>query len=193
MQLLVIPNKLEEDKWHAIELYHINNKLIAYINTELVLNAECEGYVPSLNYNMNTIGCAVINGEITNCFQGEMSASYFLKTSSKQLGRMHEFLALNWGRLHGLAEKSAKDWSWFQRKAFLQANPKSSEPAQKLYVVEKGKQNVDVFNAIESVYGNDVIYHSAPAQDTFINIGGIKTILPVLYKLIKWQADNEFL
>jgi len=172
-----------------IELYHVSedNKVLIYIDGEEIMKAKCGMYTSGLHYNENSLGCS---NEGSNCFQGEMSAVYFFKGTAKELQDIRKFLSLNRTQLHNLIERLSPEYEWIGKTVFLHANPKCIDYGQRLYILHK---DINIFNSISSIQGKNIIHQNTPAQDIFTNIGGIKTIIPTLHKLIKQNANKDFL
>ena len=60
------------------------------------------------------------------------------------------------------------------------------------YVINRSGKTIDIKNSVERVYSETIIDHNIMAKDTFINIGGIKTILPTLHKIAYRNPTSEF-
>ena len=79
-----------------------------YLNGELVKEATCKRYSSKLEYDENTIGCALQfahidkEGEekLKDNFKGIMSALYFIEVSPTNVHSTHAFLARAHTRMH---------------------------------------------------------------------------------------------
>ena len=212
--------KLEEDKWYFIELYHLNNEstksLVLYVSAELVKEAPCKPYHHKLEYDENTIGCGIQleyvgkQGEekIKNNFRGEMSALYFIDVSQKTLPQIHSFLTYisthvpleNMVDYLGLPQEANSGKSFdvgIVEKIFMHINPKytgkPTQSKQRMYVLHKGGKSIEVFNNVERVYQETKVEHNSIAKDVFLCIGGIKTLLPLLYALPEHILAADFM
>lgn len=50
-----------------------------------------------------------------------------------------------------------------------------------------GAKTMEVCSPVDTVYRRTKVHHNYPARDVFINIGGIKCLLPFLYDLAEWS------
>ncbi len=168
-------------------------------------------YQAKLDNDENTIGCGVLleyvskegYEKITNCFCGEMGALYFLEVAPDSVAAVHS--TLSYASVHiGMEElvhtlsvpgHRTKDAAIIDR-IFMQVNPKYtgkiSQAKQRLYVCYKGKTAIDVFNSVESLYKEVRIDHNVPAKEVFLNIGGLKPLMPLLYQLAEGSSQRDF-
>ena len=52
--------------------------------------------------------------------------------------------------------------------------------------------DISICNSVETIYDDTMIQHNNDTKDTFFNIGGIKTILPILSNVANHNVDSEF-
>jgi len=220
--IMSFPQKrIEEDTWYFIELYHLNKEnsksLSLYINSELIKETAFKQYHNKLDYDENTIGCGVqldyvgSHGEekIKNNFRGQMTALYFIEISYDSIGEIHRFFSYVAKNIpienipHYLAmPQDPKQGNTFDvkiiDKIFMHINPKytgkTSSIKQKVYCIQKGTKNLyDIYNYVERVYHETKIDHNIVAKDIFMDIGGIKTLLPLLNLLPTLEFSNEIM
>lgn len=143
-------------------------------------------------YEANTVGCSAREGSL----EGEMSALYFVRSggevrgvvkvlrNSVQMGDVAGSLAGNaalWRR-----NKLGKESLAFVKKVFVAVNPKlvqedaSSFDISEDITIEKTKETFAFPNNIESIGKCTQIHHNTLGKTAFANIGGIKTLLPML-------------
>ena len=185
------------------------------MNSELVRESVCKPYQPRLDYDENTIGCGVLleyvskegYEKVKNCFCGQMGALYFIEVSAESLSSTHSVLSRASERMgfedlvhkvSGIKTSGKADLAGVVEKIFMQVNPKYtgkiSQSKQRLYVVypkSKGKDGLDVCNHVESLYKEVRIDHNLPAKDVFLNIGGAKVLMPLLYQLGESLSEVE--
>ena len=153
--------------------------------------------------------------KIKNCFRGEMSALFFLEVTPKTLAPTHSSLAYLSSHVsmdeifHSLSgqaveshhasasnskgPKTTKMDTTVLEKVVMQINPmytgKLSQSKERLYAYCKtgSKTPIDVFNHVERLYPTARIDHNMPAKDFFLDVGGPKMLMPLLYRL----ADAE--
>ena len=190
------------------------------MNCELIKESPYKPYQAKLDYDENTIGCGVVleyvgkQGEekIKNYFRGEMSALYFIDVSAKSLPAVHALLTSTFVSHVGM--ENLVQWLAYQQvevhkpgktghdagiieKIFMHINPKytgrMSQSKRRVYAYYKGsaKNVVDIFNHVERVYQEARIEHNTPAKEVFLNIGGIKILMPLLYQLAEYDTTPE--
>lgn len=159
---------------------------------------EGEAYPPSINYMENSLGCSFKG--LSDRFEGEMNAVYFVRISKDEVEKFHKVLQEVGGFLEmedllafaltGEAKRrmfsqleEAFDFSVLKQlnlpsRTFLQANPKYTDS-----IVEGHK------NPVREVCGYTKIYKSIPVRSAIENMGGINCFLPFLNYLI--GVDRE--
>jgi len=186
--------KLEKNNWCFIELYHLNNnpkgKLVLYMNNKLIDEKDFSSYPYKFEYNENTIGCSLAAKGMHN-FYGKMTALYFFETSNKTCNQIHDHLCnvLSQIKLEDLLNTTAP----ILEGVFMHINPKYDTVGSKRKIASLKEGKLEVYSAIEKIYEGTRIDHNVSAKNTFFAIGGIKTILPVLYQAAKHSTDIDFL
>ncbi len=80
---------------------------------------------------------------------------------------------------------------------FMHINPKYtgklSQSKQRLFSYQKSgsKSVIDVFNHVERLYPEARVDHNTSARDVFLNVGGIKMLMPLLYRLAETSGATE--
>jgi len=211
--------RLEEDKWHFIELYHLNGNdrknLSLYINSKLVKDVVIKPYLVQANYDENTIGCGIQldyigkkgQESIINNFCGEMTTLYFFEVSSKTMTQVHDTLTFieekirleNFHSYVSTRQDSKIDKNIdlnIIEKIFMHINPKYidriTQHKQKAdTIIRKGK-SIDIYNSVERVYAETIINNNMVAKDNFLNIGGVKLLFPAFHKIVQAEPNKEF-
>ena len=211
--------KLDEDKWHCIELYHTTadsqKGVTLYVDFMPVKTVKMESYFYKMIYDENYIGCGIELNQhnlkekesLINNFRGEMTTLYFLEVNSKTIDQTHnslkyvvediglENLVDYIGSIRDLKSEKNLDINIIE-KIFMHINPKYTEQfnqfKENTYVINRSGKTIDIKNSVERVYSETIIDHNIMAKDTFINIGGIKTILPTLHKIAYRNPTSEF-
>lgn len=194
--------EIESGKWHLIELYHLNeesqNNLQLYIDFVLVESVTFRPYTHKLGYDANTIGCVVdLENEGTERnFLGEMTALCFFGASTKTAPHIHNALLKGQKSLLEIVDiesVGAEIWD----KLFLYANPKSTSKIgfsiQQVLTVNKRDKGINVHNNVVHIYTRTKIEHLALAKDSFFDIGGVRTIIPLMYRAINKDLEPEFM
>ena len=216
----LIQNKIEEDIWYFLELYVTSFKdkisLKFYINSVLVCKTIANSYEDNLIYDENTIGCDIQldhagkQGEekIINNFHGEMTALYFIQCDEESFPKLHYTLMYTLSHtgfedminhLESLQNLEISITLYFDiiKEIFMSINPKyiqrSTESNMKVYTALLRTESIDIYNNIRNVHEGTEIHHNMSGRDILLSIGGIESLLPVLYYLGKRNASNKFM
>ena len=185
-----------ENRWYFIELYHLNNtkeNLILYIDKRLVQNFSFKQYTHMVKYVNNSIGNSITSDIKTKDeFYGEMTALYFLEANVKSYEAIHNFFVYAYDHriTNNLLIWGESDADIIE-KIFIYIHPNCIEPMKNLYSLRKGKNSI--ISSISQLGEKTMIAHCIKAKNSFIYIGGLKCILPILHKAIKYSKDNKFL
>ena len=80
------------------------------------------------------------------------------------------------------------------QQSFLLVSPqyagKSMSPGERIFVHKVAGKSADISKQIEEVHKKTRVHHNYPAKDVFINIGGIKCLLPFLFELAEWSPSE---
>lgn len=189
--------KLEKNTWYFIELFHLNNKskesLVLYVNNKQVHATAFTPYSYKEDYNENSIGCSVsAEGSYTDYFCGEMTALYFFEVNPKSCGQIHDYLCsmLSHVQIENILDAQHK--IPIAERTFLHINPK--------YALASSTRRISALrdtkffcSAAEKLLPQTAVSHNTSAKATFVAIGGVKAVLPVLYEAAKCSADGDFL
>jgi hypothetical protein len=195
------------NRWYSIELYHINEEsldsLLLYIDSELIF----KGRIASYQYKgceMVTVGCEVDKNEVLSTnFTGAMQTVYFFEVSKKTISSTHNLFQsayyskvdlIDFLRANG-AEESMK----LLKKLYMFISPKyytrTTKQDFKVDLITKRGKVIPLINNIQRVYRDTLVQHNKPVINTFFNIGGTKTLLPLLNKLSEQSTmhsiDND--
>lgn len=204
---------MEEDRWHFLELYHVNSPstkaLQLYVDSVLVKESACKVYQASAVYDENAVGCGIQlefvgkQGEerIGNNFRGEMTALYFVEANTKILPEINEaFGKVNALKtFEGFVECSENlfEKEKIVRKIFMQVNPKYTRKGiqgrQRVLTIKHSGKNIDLFNDVERMYSDSRIDHNMSAADLLFNAGGIKVMLPFLHNIPSHHCSPKFM
>jgi hypothetical protein len=158
------------------------DNLLLYVNLRLVQSVSFKEYGFKLSYDENTIGC---NGT-ERYFFGEITSLCFFEITSKTLQSTHNALE-KYGKdvLEMTGEPNNELWE----KLFLYASPKCTEKSgSSVKQVLTIKNKYKVYNNVERVYPRTNIELLTLPKDSFFNFGGIKLLIPLVYKAI----NNDF-
>lgn len=195
-----------------------------YVNGELKGESKGRYYPTQKEFDINSIGCEIDANSRTpkNSFRGEMSALYFLEVNSHNLGFSHNlinhiYVSINMSELIALATAGTAQLPFCSRqnlhaspeqlaelslleRIYLVANPKwakgQCESSESICILpQSGKQKNEIYNHVEKILPHTLIHHNTIARNVFVNIGSIKTFLPLLFELgerFPSQNKNSF-
>jgi len=187
--------RLRENVWYLLQLYHLNDEtednLFLYMDLQLVEKTYMKPYSSEVVYDVITVG---YEDDMKESFDGVMTDIYFFEVVQEKIGQIKNFLYYanksNMGLISYIKESNYdKNYIDLLKKAIIHLNPKF------VYKNVKGGLRVgkkeDIILNLDSVKilnrGIKVI-HNLIGRDVFANIGGIKTLLPMLVKL---SEDNH--
>ena len=212
--------RLEEDKWYFIEFYHINkslqNNLILYINSNLVEAHEGPNYNADIKFDENTIGCHIESDNINeqreerlcNNFHGEMTTIIFISSSKANIENIHLTLKKinSYYKLENIIEVITNNSSGntkdfinlnFVKKIFILIDPKYTSKTIKdkriISMISINSKTLYLYNNAEQVYEDTIIEHNINFQNNLKNIGGIISIIPLLYNIVEHNPSSEFM
>lgn len=192
--------QLAGDKWHCIELYHFAadspSNLLLYIDSKPVYELTLKTYPGEVAFDKSAVGCLEGKGR---SLAGEVTAVYFLEVSRRTLQQVHGFLshALKSAGMENLTEylisgkelRMSKSQSFFLlEKLWLQVNPKYTHRPTHF----SAAKTPDLLNGIKRLVGRIEIHHNTPVSDTLLANGGVKLLLPLLYKAAKKSPNTSF-
>ncbi len=193
-----------------------------FADGKLVGTSACAPYVAKTEYTRNTIGCKVPRGpspEAQLNFCGELGAVHFVRVGTMgEMGKVHAVLANVFDvigtselvavlgsesgiacnpRLAARVTREQVADSGIMERLFLVANPKwafSDSSEAVVWISSKpGKPPIELRNHVDRVYQSTRVQHNTPGQTVLANIGGVKTLLPLLHRVIfNERSDARF-
>ena len=161
-------------------------------------------------YTDNTIGC---NNKLEN-YHGEMSAIYFAEITQNDIHKvlcslkgvidisdLTMVLSGNlsqWISNELLKTRLKNEVMFLLKKIFISVNPKficGNIMVDEEVILDKQKTIYMIPNCIVRIYENTQILHNTLGIDIFMNIGGVKTLIPILEDLThdKTNFDISYL
>jgi len=188
--VIVSKDRLKEGKWYFIELYHFITKekdnLKVYVDSNLSCECPFRKYDNKVIYHTNTIGCSIDLYKDKDClkdnFHGEMTALCFIETSYEKHKNLRSFLYSRHMKLESIIENT--DLIIREKGIYMFINPRFETPTKVACVVQKHVERIEIIDQKERLYPGTIVHHNVSARETFINIGGLKTLIPALQGFI---------
>ena len=155
---------------------------------------------------------------MANNFCGELSAAHFLGINAPSLQKIHNVLKCVFDLVGAselisvlssdaailgnsqlaarISSEQVADSELLQR-LFMVANPKwAHKVAEDFETVawianKSGKQILELRNNVERIYASTRVQHNTPGQTVLANIGGVKTLLPLLHHVAGHERSEQ--
>ena len=175
-------------------------------------------YKYSANYDENSIGCIIgsdylgkkVEDQLSNNFKGEMSALHFIEVAGNTIQSTHMILnkvsqtmsmqelypVLSYG--DNMYKGNSKIFLEEVRKSklleriFIIINPSYSDQGyNNSGIIYVGKQTEELINHVEFLYSQTSVLRTSPGKFMFMNIGGVKPILPLMDTIVEICSSRE--
>lgn len=161
--------------------------------------AGCRTYPRKADCTRNSLGCGLASrNSAANSLSGEVSAAYFFAAGSDSILAIHAVLKAVSGSADADDFTARLGANKLGERLFLVANPKWARKVAEdaVEAVEwikgsDGKTVVELRNHVERIFPGTRVLHNTPGQTVLANIGGIKPLLPLLFRLSS-GSDHKF-
>jgi len=197
-----IMEPLERNKWYSIELYHFNedslDSLLFYVDSKLISKERGFSYQYK-GCEALTVGCEVNTSEVlSNNFTGAMQSVYFFEISKKNISSIHNLLQFTYHKkvdlINFLEASDTEESVNLLKKLYMFISPKyytrTTKSDFKINLITKRGKVIPLINNIQRVYRDTLVQHNKSASNIFFNIGGAKTLLPLLDKLSNHTTNS---
>jgi len=151
-------------------------------------------YPDNSSFKENTLGCSLVGMKTYNSFFGEMTATHFIVVTEDNFNQVHRFITkitpfveiedfgslvseerINDTGLRQVLDSTNTDLAKLRESVFLSANPK---------LVTEDLQNIRhssfQYGYIKSICNMTKVHHNLSLRDSFMNIGGISSLLTLI-------------